>query len=163
MNDDVLLEQFEATTFPFDEWHHRTHVKVAYLYAQRYGLAVASQKLRDGIRAYNAAHGIPDTPTRGYHETMTQAWLRIIHTTIEEYGPRATADEFVDLHPQLREKKILRLFYSADAFLSSRAKTEFVEPDLANLPTKCRAEQMASPMKNDLFGQSDIQNRSAPA
>jgi hypothetical protein len=141
MTDDALLEQFEAGTFPFDEWRHRTHVKVAYLYARRYGLDVASQKLRDGIRAYNAAQNVPNTPTRGYHETMTQAWLRIIHATIEEYGPRATADEFVDFHPQLAEKKILRLFYSADVLMSPRAKLEFLEPDLANLPNKRRAKK----------------------
>ena len=67
---------------------------------------------------------------------MTQAWLRIIHTTIQEYGQRATADEFFDLHPQLGQKKILRLFYSPDLFMSPRAKREFVEPDLTALPSK---------------------------
>ena len=50
------------------------------------------------------------------------------------YGPRATAEEFIDSQPQLSQKKILRLFYSAELFLSPRAKREFVPPDLTDLP-----------------------------
>jgi hypothetical protein len=136
MNDDDFLHEFENCTFPFDEWHHRAHVKVAYLYAVRFGLEAAGLKLREGIRAYNAAKKVQDTPTSGYHETMTQAWLHIIHTTIQEYGPKATADEFYDFHPQLGQKKILRLFYSVELFMSPLAKREFVMPDLTSLPKK---------------------------
>jgi hypothetical protein len=139
MNDDELLQQFEGCSFPFDQWHHRTHVKVAYLYAVRFGLETAARKLREGIRAYNAANNVESTPTSGYHETMTQAWLHIIHTTIQEYGPRASADEFFDFHPQLGQKKILRLFYSVDLFMSPLARREFVPPDLTDLPRKRHA------------------------
>ena len=139
MNDDEFLRQFESCTFPHAEWHHREHVKLAYLYAVRYGLDGAANKLRDGIRAFNAATNTPDTPTRGYHETMTQAWLRIVHTTIQEYGTSATADEFFETHPQLSQKKILRLFYSPELFMAPHAKYEFVEPDLTSLP-KARKE-----------------------
>jgi len=133
-DDEIFIQQFETCTFPFERWNHRAHVKLAYLYAVRFGLEIAGQKLRDGIRAYNAANNVPDTATSGYHETMTMAWLRIIHTTMQEYGQRVTADEFFDLHPQLSQKKILRLFYSAELFMSPEAKREFVEPDLTSLP-----------------------------
>jgi hypothetical protein len=134
MVDDAFVQQFESCSFPFDQWHHRAHVKLAYLYLSRFGFDAASRKLRDGIRAYNAAHNVPDEPTRGYHETLTLFWLKIIQTTLQEYGPRATADEFFDFHPQLSEKKIHRLFYSSELFMSSLAKKEFVEPDLTSLP-----------------------------
>jgi len=133
-DDDEFIQQFESCTFPFEQWHHRAHVKLAYLYAVRFGRDVAAQKLRDGIRAYNAANKVQDTPASGYHETMTMAWLQIIWVTIQEYGERATANEFFDFHPQLGQKKILRLFYSPELFMSARAKHEFVEPDLTMLP-----------------------------
>ena len=139
MSDDDFIQQFESCTFPFTEWHHRAHVKLAYLYAVRFGSETAAQKLRDGIRAYNAANKVQDAPTSGYHETMTQAWLHIIHTTIQEYGPKATADEFFEFHPQLGQKKILRLFYSVDLSMSPLAKREFVQPDLTSLPQKHHA------------------------
>src|SRR5437762_2066332 len=134
MSDDSFIEQFENCTLPFDQWHHRAHVKLAYLYAVRFGPETAARKLRDGIRAYNAANDVPDTPTRGYHETMTMAWLHVINTTMQVYGQKPTADEFFDFHPQLGHKKILRLFYSPKLFMSPRAKREFVEPDLTRLP-----------------------------
>jgi hypothetical protein len=134
MDDDDFVAQFESCEFPFEQWHHRAHVKLAYIYLIRFGFADASRKLREGIRAYNAANKIPDEPTRGYHETLTMFWLRIIEMTVQEYGPSATADEFFEFHPQLSQKKINRLFYSSDLFMSARAKKEFVEPDLTSLP-----------------------------
>jgi len=133
-DDDIFIQQFESCTFPFDQWHHRAHVKLAYLYAVRFGQAIAAEKLRAGIRAHNAANQVQDLPASGYHETMTMAWLHIIHATIQVYGPRATADEFFDFHPQLGQKKILRLFYSPELFMSPAAKREFVAPDLTPLP-----------------------------
>jgi hypothetical protein len=134
-DDDLLIAQFENCTFPFENWHHRVHVKIAFLYATRHGLAVAAQKLRGGIQAYNAANGVRDLPASGYHETMTMAWLHIVHATAETYRQsHLCADEFVDFHPQLAQKKILRLFYSPELFMSAKAKLEFVAPDLTALP-----------------------------
>ena len=134
MSDDDFIAQFEDCSFPFDQWHHRAHVKLAYLYLVRYGFETAGEKLRNGIRAYNSANKIPDLPTSGYHETITLFWLRIIQTTVQEYGQLVTADEFFDFHPQLSQKKNHRLFYSPGLFMSPQAKREFVEPDLTDLP-----------------------------
>lgn len=140
----MFMRQFEACTFPFEEWHHRAHVKIAFLYAVRFGLETAAKKLRDGIRAFNSANNVRDTPGGGYHETMTMAWLHIIDATAREYGQEHfTADEFVDFHPQLREKKVLRLFYSPELLMSPNAKYEFVRPDLAPLP-RCTAANSGS-------------------
>ena len=73
-------------------------------------------------------------PTSGYDETMTQAWMRLVHHTLCEYGPAETADSFFDQNPQLSQKKVLRLFYPRDLFMSPKAKAEFVEPDLTTFP-----------------------------
>jgi len=134
VNDDEFIRQFEEHSFPFPQWRHRTHVKLAYLYLVRHGFAAAGVKLREGIRAYNAANNVPEGPTRGYHETVTQFWLHLVAVTVQQYGQAPTGDEFVELHPQLGEKKNHRLFYSADLFMSPRAKREFVAPDLTALP-----------------------------
>jgi hypothetical protein len=134
MNDDDFIQQFEACSFPFEQWHHRAHVKLAYLYLTLHGFEIAITKLRNGIGAYNAANNIPDQPTSGYHETMTQFWLRIVEMTVQQYGKLPTADAFCDFHPQLSQKKNHRLFYSPGLFMSPEAKREFVEPDLTALP-----------------------------
>ena len=143
MNDDDFIHQFETCSFPFDQWHHRAHVKLAYLYLTRHGLETAGTKLRDGIRAYNAANQVPDQPTSGYHETLTQFWLRLVDVTVQQYGQLPTADEFFDFHPELSQKKNHRLFYSPGLFMSSAAKREFVEPDLTDLPTIKNATKVA--------------------
>jgi hypothetical protein len=134
IDDQTFLSRFEAATFPLEQWHHREHIKTAYLYLRAYSFEVAVELMRTGIRALNAAHGVPDELTRGYHETMTQAWMRLVQVTLCEYGPAASADEFFAMNPQLAEKKVLRLFYSWERMMSAEAKAKFVEPDLAPLP-----------------------------
>jgi hypothetical protein len=134
MDDEAFLRAFESCTLTPEEWRHRSHLKVAYLYLRRHGLAGATEKIPAAIKALNAAHKNPESLDRGYHHTITIAWLRIMHTALQEYGPAETADAFLDQQPHLLEKKILRLFYSRDRIMSWQAKAEFVEPDLALLP-----------------------------
>lgn len=142
ISDEDFLKQFEAGVWPFEDWHHQQHIKVAYLYLRRYPFEKAMTQMREKIRAYNISHNVPDLPTRGYHETMTQAWMRLVYLTLCEYGPAETADDFYAQNPQLSEKKTLRLFYSHDLLMSSPAKAEFVEPDLAPLP---RSHKLGGP------------------
>jgi hypothetical protein len=87
-----------------------------------------------GIKHFDVVNGIPNEPTRGYHETMTVAWLRIIHATIQIYGRAESSEALVGFHAQLGETKNLRLFYSPQLIMSPLAKQQFVEPDLAPLP-----------------------------
>jgi hypothetical protein len=134
MTDAEHLRRFEDHSFPHEQWNHCAHLKVAYLYLNRFFYPEALERLRSGIQAYNAAHGIQDTPTGGYHETMTQAWLQLVHTTLRQFGPADSADAFFDAQTQLREKRTLLLFYSRDRIMSPEAKTTFLPPDLAPLP-----------------------------
>lgn len=133
-NDEVFLQQFESKTWPLAQWHHRQHIKVAYLYLRKYPFDQAMGKIRAGIKSYNAAHNIPEAPDRGYHETMTQAWMRLVDFILHQYGPAETADHFFDAHPELGQFKTLRFFYSRKLFMSAEAKRNFVEPDITQLP-----------------------------
>ena len=134
MDDETFMATFEASAFPMDQWHHREHIKAAYLYLRRYPFDIALERMKASILALNAAQHVPEVPGRGYNETMTQAWLRLVHCCLTQYGPSATADRFYEEHPELSQSKILRFFYSKDLLSSPRTKTEFVEPDLAKLP-----------------------------
>jgi hypothetical protein len=134
MDDATFLKAFEARKISRADWTHRAHVKVAYLYLRQFHLCVAIEKVRSGIQALNAANGVADTPTGGYHETTTLAWVHLVHAMLAEHGPVASADEFIDAHPQLAQKNFLRRFYSEARFTSPEAKWNFVEPDLEPLP-----------------------------
>ena len=129
MTDDGFLAAFEACML--DEFHHRDHVKVAYLYLRRHSLDEAIAKVRAGLQALAAAWKAPDDLQRGYHETMTQAWVRLVHLTLSEYGAAESAEAFCEQQPQLMQKTHLQLFYSPERLTTWEAKREFVEPDLA--------------------------------
>jgi hypothetical protein len=132
--DQTFLQHFEDATLPSEQWHHPEHIKMAYLYLCAYPFETALPRLRHKIMALNTVHRVPDALTRGYHETITQVWLRLVEFSLDEYGPAESADDFYAQHPQLAHHRILRLFYSREHLLSPRAKAEFVEPDLTPLP-----------------------------
>jgi hypothetical protein len=137
MDDAVYLRQFEERTLPFQQWTHRAHVKIAYLYLQKHPFDVALDKMRTGVKAFNAANKVPETPDRGYNETTTCAFMHLVAATMQAYGeamPTPTADAFCDTHPQLMTRNVLRLFYSPQRRMHPDAKTRFVGPDLAPLP-----------------------------
>jgi hypothetical protein len=133
-DDETFLQQFESAMWPLQDWHHQQHIKIAYLYLCRYPLDTAIAKMCSGVKKYNAAHNVPESLDRGYHETMTQAWMRLVYFTLCEYGPAENAGAFYEANPQLSQKKTLRFFYTKDTFMSPKAKAEFVPPDLIPFP-----------------------------
>jgi hypothetical protein len=137
MDDTEFLSSFERLSLPFEQWTHRAHVKVAFLYLRTHQFDQALLRMRAGIQAYNAANKVPEGPTSGYNETTTHAFLHLIAATMAAYGeqmPTPTADSFCDMHPQLMTRNVLRLFYSPEQRMHPLAKTQFIEPDLAPLP-----------------------------
>ena len=138
MDDSEFLKRFEDLSLPFAQWTHQAHVKVGFLYLQAHPFQQALAKLRKGIKAYNAANKVPESATSGYNETTTHAFLHLIAATMAAYGdamPTPTADAFCDTHLQLMTRNALRFFYSPARRMDPRAKTEFVPPDLAPLPS----------------------------
>jgi hypothetical protein len=137
MTDDEFLAAFEACTL--DEFHHRDHVKVVYLYLRRHPVDDAIAKVRAGLQGLAAAWGAPvDDLERGYHETITQAWVRLVHVALSVGGATQNADAFCDEHPKLMEKRYLHSFYSRERLTSWEAKRGFVEPDLAPFASSVR-------------------------
>ena len=130
MNDEDFLAAFEACTL--EEFHHRDHIKVAYLYLRRHPFEEAIAKVRAGLQALAVAWSAPvDDLEKGYHETMTQAWVRLVHLALSDGGVAPSADAFCDQQPKLMEKTHLQLFYSRERLTTWEAKREFVKPDLA--------------------------------
>jgi hypothetical protein len=137
LTDEAMLKSFEDVTLPFEQWTHRAPVRVCYLYLLANPFDEAMQKIRRGIKAYNAHNHVPESATTGYNETTTVAFAHLIAATIRAYRethPVKSADEFCDMHPQLMTKHALRLFYSPQQRMHPLAKSQFIQPDLAPLP-----------------------------
>ncbi|QDV21574.1 hypothetical protein Pan153_62640 [Gimesia panareensis] len=134
MDDAQLLEAFEACTLPFEEWTHRSHLRVAYLYASRFPYAEALNRMRASIKAYNKATDTPEELERGYHETITVAFVRLVTQAIRERGPFASSQEFYEACGSALKKGVLLDYYSKGRLITLEAKQGFVEPDLQPLP-----------------------------
>jgi ribosomal protein S18 acetylase RimI-like enzyme len=143
MDDETLIREFEAHTLPFSEWRHATHIRVAWNYVTRYPLEEALLRVRQGIAAYNAANKVEETELYGFHETITQAWLRIVADHVARYGPCADSEAFLKEQPHLAAKSLLRCFYSRERIVTPEAKKAFVGPDRAPLPEVATAPSAA--------------------
>jgi hypothetical protein len=139
VTDDELLILFEDCSLPLEQWTHRAHVKVAFLYLRDHAFERAVEKMRAGLKAYIGVHDVPIGTTMGYNETTTVAFLHLVAAMMSAYGelfPTPDADTFCDAHPQLMSKHVLRLFYSPERRGLPTAKTQFIEPDLTPLPSR---------------------------
>lgn len=128
MTDDEFLATFENCTLPFEHWNHRAHVRVAFLYASRNDVESATNRMRAGIKAYNKANQVPEALDRGYHETITIAFMRLVCEAVREESN--SFGDFEQRYPELFDKRVLLRFYSRDRLISVEAKASFVEPDL---------------------------------
>lgn len=131
----ITIKAFESQSIPPEAWNHRAHLTIAYLYLRAHPFEAAADRMRAGIKALNAAHGTPESLDRGYHETLTIAWLRVLDAMIRAHGPGAGPDDFLDSQPYLLNRLLLRLYYSRGRIMTHQAKRDFVEPDLAPLPS----------------------------
>lgn len=151
MDDATFLAQLEAGTWPLDAWHHRQHIKAAYLYLLQsdFDVEQATDAMRTCIQAYNAAQQVPETAGSGYHETVTQAWMQLVAFTLLEYGPCGDSDEFVDRHSQLLSNRALLFFYTRDRIMSPAARRRFVEPDLTPFPRSTNSTGRWTEQRNE--------------
>lgn len=129
LSDEELLCALENGTITPKQWNHRAHVRGGYLLMQRFGLTEGTARMQAGLKRLNAAHGSPNTLMRGYHETITVAYLRLIFQRLIR-TQSMTSQEFCDVHPELLDKHLLLRYYTPDRLWSQAAKQGFLEPDV---------------------------------
>ena len=125
MNDDELLAGFEAGTLP--AFHHHDHVRVAWLYLERYDTLTALGRFAEGLRHFAAAKGRPGL----YHETVTWAYLLLIRERRAQAAGGETWEEFAARNGDLLawEPSILSHYYRDETLASELARRVFVLPD----------------------------------
>jgi hypothetical protein len=137
MSDVELLTAFESQTLTHEQWNHRAHLRVAYTYLHAHGFEQGLNKIREGIKKLNAVHGVPEGIDRGYHETITHAFARVVASMIKAHNETlgiTDSESFCEAHPHLLSKMLLRLYYTRARIMTLEAKAKFVEPDIAPLP-----------------------------
>lgn len=130
-----LAEAFATQTLPKPDWTHRAHLLVALWYATGLPADQALEAVRQGIQRLNAAHGVVSTPTHGYHETITRAYMRLIVRFVREASPgESWASRAERLMARHGERDHLLRHYTRNRLFSAEARAGWIEPDLVPLP-----------------------------
>jgi hypothetical protein len=128
MDDRLLLTAFEDCSFPADLFHHRQHIRVAWLILRdERSLLPAIERFSNGLKRFAESKGASGL----YHETITWAYLLLIHERMHQGPPHETFDDFAADHPDLLTWKpsVLEAYYRPETLGSQRAREVFVMPD----------------------------------
>ncbi len=128
MTDQELMEQFEDGTLPNESFHHREHVRTAFLYLTKYPILEALQIFSGTLRRFAEARGRPQL----YHQTITWAYIFLIQERMARAGNNQSWEEFARDNPDLLvwQDGILTRFYRSETLTSELARTIFLLPDL---------------------------------
>ena len=127
MTDEELIAGFENCTLANESFHHVDHVRTAFLYLCRYPALEALQRFSSALARFAAAHGKPHL----YNETVTWAFLLLIHERMVRAGCEQTWPQFAASNPDLLQWKssILKQYYRDETLRSDLAKHTFLLPD----------------------------------
>lgn len=127
MQDEEFIERFENCTLSGADFHHRDHVRVVWLYLRGNSVLKTLARFSEGLKRFAAANGKPNL----YHETITWAYVFLIHERMQRGGSEQNWSEFVDTNPDLFDWKdnILKSYYQDQTLRSERARRIFVLPD----------------------------------
>jgi hypothetical protein len=129
-SDEDFLRAFEDLSFPAELFHHREHLRVAWLYLQSSDASRAAERMASGIRRFANHHGA----TQKYHHTLTMAWMRLVASALVETPEKSTFERFMAAHPELSDKNLLAQYYSKELLQGPAAREGWIEPDLQTLP-----------------------------
>lgn len=121
-----------ARTLPKADWTHEAHLAAcAWLLLERPDI-LPERDLPGIIRSYNTAVGGVNDDTQGYHETLTQLYIRGVRSFLAQ----RRADELLAtvnalLASPLTSRDWPLRYYSRELLLSVPARRGWIEPDLS--------------------------------
>ena len=127
MQDEEFIKQFESCALAGESFHHEDHVKLVWLYLRRYPVLEALTRFTEGLKRFASAHG----KTGLYHETITWAYVFLIHERVRRLGEEPSWEAFVAANADLLDwqNNILTAYYRDETLRSELARQVFVLPD----------------------------------
>jgi hypothetical protein len=129
-------ERMLACALPRPEWTHEAHLATTlWLIAERPDIA-PERDLPALIRRYNESVGGVNSDSEGYHETITQCFIRAIRVYLGRVDPALPLVEKVNglLRSAEGRRDWPLCFYDPKTLFSVEARRGWVEPDLAEMP-----------------------------
>ncbi|MBI1777505.1 MAG: hypothetical protein HYR63_19375 [Proteobacteria bacterium] len=130
-----LVSAFRTKTLPLEHWSHQAHLTVGIWHLVRMSAGEATPLIREGISRYNESQGVPNSDSRGYHETITRFYIWAIGKYLEAADRSRTLLDLTNgliVSPHGSKDHPFR-YYSRERLLSVEARRGWVEPDLAAL------------------------------
>lgn len=129
LSDDAVLQAFESCQLDPAKFHHDDHIRLAWLCIQRYGARDAEAKLLDGLRQFAQRACVPQK----FMHATTVAWTRLVATAQAASPAANNFSEWIQLYPQLLDRKLLANYYSPGRLETEEARSGWIEPDVAPL------------------------------
>ena len=122
-----LVSEFEQGRAP-GAFHHADHLRVAFAYVTEFPVLEAIAKFSAALQRFAISKGKPHL----YHETITWAYLLLIHERIARAGGGQSWEEFAEHNPDLLVWKggILGRYYTPASLDSDLARQTFLFPDV---------------------------------
>jgi 2'-5' RNA ligase len=126
LDERTFVARFRDGTLGTDHFHHRDHVRMAWLYVREHGLEAAVTAFTADLRAFARAKGVPGL----YHATITVAYLTLIAERLRG-TPDTDWEAFAAAHADLLRWKpsVIDDYYSAERLWSDQARGQFLLPD----------------------------------
>jgi len=119
-----------------EEWTHEAHLAATcWLLAERPDI-LPERDLPDLIRRFNESLGGVNSDSEGYHETITQCFIRAVRLYLARTDPALPLVEKVNglLCSEEGRREWPMCFYDPQTLFSVEARRGWVEPDLGKLP-----------------------------
>jgi hypothetical protein len=116
---------FEDGSLSPDRFRHREHLLVAFTYLRALPFAEAGARFATNVRCFAELHGAGAK----YHETMTWAYLAILHERMHA-APGLSFDDLLVRNPDLLDhpRGALSAHYDRETLATERARAVFVLP-----------------------------------
>lgn len=127
MEDEQFIAAFEDGSLPAEGFRHRDHVRLAWLYLRNQPLLPAIAAFSAALLRFTRLNGA----AHRYHETITWAYLVLVHERMARAGRDETWEEFAAANGDLfdRAEPILHRYYTEATLGSDLARRVFVLPD----------------------------------
>lgn len=122
----------EALNFPVEEFDHKAHLRLAYIYLTRNSVEESVELMRSTLCCLLKHAGLD--PADKYHETLTHAWILAIFHFMKCSEGSESSDSFLEENSILLDAKIMNTHYSKEVLCSDIARIRFVEPNLDSIP-----------------------------
>ena len=127
LNDKSFEQALESCSLDPTLFSHEAHLRLAWLQINKYGMEKAIDKITTVLPAYVASLGVAGK----YNLTVTIAAIK----AVDHFMKKSAASNFrafILENPGLKYnfRKLLGYHYSENIFISEKAKTKYVEPDL---------------------------------